>query len=283
MTDTQGGEAAAVETTNDAAAQAALSSQDTASERDWEAEAREMGWVPEAEFKGDKRPKKFLSAEEFVERGETMIPILRKQLKDQETKFEERIGRMEKVHGKTVEQLQRQHQKEIESLKAERREAIKAGDADKVEKLDEQIDELKEAGPEPKLSGAALDKHNEKVQKDWIAANSWYETNEEMAAFALGFSQQLAGKNPDITIEDNLAQVDAAMRKKYPEHFGEKKPTGANGHAPVDSGGDFNGAPPARKDSLYAKLPKEAQTQCDKDIKAGIYKDKESWAKVYFE
>lgn len=282
MTELQSGEAAEVETNTDAAAQAALSSQDTTSERNWEAEAREMGWVPEAEFKGDRRPKKFLSAEEFVERGETMLPILNERLKKQKTEFEDRIAKLEKVNEATRERMQRQHEKEISDLKAERREAIKAGDADKVDKLDAEIDKLKEEGPEtPKtLTGKDLEKHNEKVQKDWMKANSWYNSDDDMTAYALGYSQRLAASDPDITIEDNLAKVDAAMRKRFPEFFGEKK-TGANGHAPVDGGGDLPGSG-ARKDTLFAKLPPEAKAQCSKDVKAGLYKSNEEWAKAYF-
>lgn len=273
MTDDQGGEAAVVDTTT--APEAVVLSQDTVAARDYEAEAREQGWRPKEEWSG--KPENWKDAKTYVEHGDVTAKISKIE-KDYEKRFE----RMEKMHGKTVEMLQREHAKEIAALKDERREAIKAGDADKVEKLDEQIEELKEAGPEKPLTGKELEKHNEKVQADWIKANAWYETDEDMSAYALGVSQREAGKNPNISIEDNLAKVDAAMRKKYPEFFGEKKPTGANGHAPVDSGGDFNGTPPARKDSLFAKLSPEAKQQCAKDVKAGLYKDNESWAKVYF-
>ena len=37
-------------------------------ERDWEADARAMGWSPKAEFKGDKTH--WIDAKSFVERGE---------------------------------------------------------------------------------------------------------------------------------------------------------------------------------------------------------------------
>jgi hypothetical protein len=273
MTDTQGGEATAVDTT--AAAEAVVLSQDTVVTRDFEAEAREQGWRPKEEWSG--KPENWKDAKTYVEHGDVAAKIAKIE-KDYEKRFE----RMEKMHGKTVEMLQREHAKELADLKADRREAIKAGDVDKAEKLDEQIEELKEAGPEKPLTGKELVKHNEQVQADWIKANTWYESDEDMAAYALGVSQRLAAKDPNITIEDNLAKVDEAMRKKYPDYFGGKKTTGANGHAPVDSGGDFTGAPPARKDSLFAKLSPEAKAQCSKDVKAGLYKDNESWAKVYF-
>ena len=41
-----------------------------------EQEARTLGWVPAEEFKGD--PNRWVDAETFVERGHTVMPILRK-------------------------------------------------------------------------------------------------------------------------------------------------------------------------------------------------------------
>ena len=37
-----------------------------------------------------------------------------------------------------------------------------------------------------------------------------------------------------------------------------------------------------RKETLFAKLPPEARSQAKKDVDAGLYKNSEEWAKVYF-
>lgn len=276
MTIEQSGEAAAVDT--NAAAQAALSSQEPV-ERDYEAEARTQGWVPEDEFKGEQRPKKFLSAEDFVERGE----MVERAVKKTEAKFEDRFKKLEKTNSKTVEQLQRQHQKELDDAKAERREAIKAGDADKVEKLDEKIDQLKEDGPSEKLTGKALEKHNEDFQKDWMASNAWFADDFDMHDHAVKFSTFLAQKHPNITIEDNLSRVDAEMRKKFPDKF-EGKPAvekSANGHALVDGGGSFSGG--GKPPDPLAKLPAEARQQAKADMAKfpKIYPDAQAWLAAY--
>lgn len=47
-----------------------------------EQEARKMGWVEEELWKGD--PDKWRPAEEFVERGKNIVPILRDRLEKME-------------------------------------------------------------------------------------------------------------------------------------------------------------------------------------------------------
>lgn len=277
MTDTQGGEAA--EVVNEAAPQAALSSQAPV-ERDYEAEARAQGWVPEDEFKGEKRPKKFYSAEEFVERGE----LVERAVKKTEAKFEDRFKKMERLNGKTIEQLERQHQKEMDDLKAERREAIKAGDADKVEKLDQKIDDLKEAGPDQQLTGKALEKHQEEYKSGWEQANPWFTDDFAMHKHAVEFSQFQLAKHPKMTIEENLAKVDEEMRKRFPDKF-EGAPVdggkGANGHAPVDGGGAFNGG--GKPSDPLAKLTAVERAKAKEDMAKfpKIYPNAQAWLTEY--
>jgi hypothetical protein len=166
MADEPGGEAAPVETN-------ALQP-----ERNYETEAADMGWTPKDQWKGD--PNNWKDAKTYVEHGADIVRITKAQLKAQEKDFAARLEKMEKVNAKTVEQLQKAHDKELADLKAQRREAIKAGDVDKAEKLDDQIDDLKDDAPKAKLTGAALDKHNQKVQEEWVGKQDWWDTDEEM-------------------------------------------------------------------------------------------------------
>ena len=136
MSTEPGGEAAVVETTTQAAPQAAVSSQET--ETNFEAEARKMGWVPEDEFKGDKKPAKFLSAEEYYRRGEEVIPIIRARNKDLEKKVEDLEAtnkRMSAMFEKTIERERQKSAQEIANLKAERKVAIQAADAEQTEEI----------------------------------------------------------------------------------------------------------------------------------------------------
>jgi hypothetical protein len=270
---------AATETTTTAAVEAALSSQ----ERDFEAEAREQGWVPEAEFKGDKKPRKFLSAEEFVERGEWANSIREKV----ESKFEDRLKKMERVHGKTVEQLE----KEISDLRAERREAIKEGNVDKVEQIDEKIDGLKDRTVDTSKT-KSFDDYDDNFQPKtdspehismqlaFVKANAWMIDEPDMAEYAEKWSMRNAAANPDIGFKANMKATEAAVRRKFPDYF--KDGTAANAHAAVDTGGQ-NGAGPLRSSKGLDSLPNEARQQAKADMAKfpKIYPNAEAWLKAY--
>lgn len=282
MTTESGGEAAVITT---AAVEAAVSSQ----ERDFEAEAREQGWVPEDEFKGDKKPKKFLSAEEFVERGEWASSIREKV----EAKYEDRFKKLEKVHGKTLEQLERQHQKEIAELTAQRREAIKKGDVAEVEKLDEQIDDLKDAKPDGPKAAKSYDDFDDNYQpkedspehvsliQGFVKTNAWMIDEPDMAEYAEKWSQRNANANPGIGFKANMKATEAAVRRKFPAYFAEHTETAANGHAAVDAGGQFGGG--SIKTDKLANLPSEARAQAKSDMAKfpKIYPNAEAWLKAY--
>lgn len=245
-------------------------------ERNFEAEAREMGWTPEAEWMG-KKPVKFLSAAEFVERGETLIPILNKRLTQQKADFAKELDGIKRVNASTVASLEKQHAKDLAEAKAAKTVAVKAGNVEEVERLDGVIDDLKEDAPK-KLSGAALEKHNLKVQEEWVGTQDWWGEDEDMQAWAIGKSQSIAAKNPDISIEDNIAQLEVALKKKYPEKFGLKAST--NGHALVDNGGDFPGG---RGTDPLSRLPNEARAQAKLDMAKypKIYPNAAAWIATY--
>lgn len=269
MTDTQGGEAATVETTPQAAVEAAVSSQESKTqERDYEAEAAEMGWRPKEEWTG--KPENWKSAKVYVEHGEVNARIAKI-----EKDYADRFDKLEKATSRSVERMKAQHAKEIDALKAQKREAVKAGDADAVDRIDEELDRLKADGPE------TVKRTDEQVQAEWVKKNPWYDEDEDLQIAAIGYSNRI--KSPDLSFEDNLAKVEAYIRKKFPEKFEDKK-TAANGHAAVDGGGSMSGII-NRSATEFSKLPSEAKRQFERDVENGLYKDnagdREAWAKAY--
>src|SRR5690349_19252632 len=114
---------------------------ETETARDFDKEAREMGWVPEAEFKGPKE--KWKPAQNFVEDGEKILPIVRSQLKRErearerlEADYAKRFDRLEKVNKTTFEAAQRSHEAEISRLKAAQRAAVASGDEAEYDRLE---------------------------------------------------------------------------------------------------------------------------------------------------
>lgn len=265
-------QASATEGTVEAADKAAVSSQD---ERDWEAEARKMGWRPEEEFKeGERKPARIKTAQEYVEAADEMSPHVKRIIANIEKDFSDRLARIEKSHKSTVGKLEEIHKAEIASLRQQKTAAVKAGNVDLVDAIDAEIDKRRDGAPLQ-----ADEKEDQTALEDAFAKeHAWYGANIKMTAFAQGISMDLAKKNPDMKLSTNLKKVVEAVQEQFPEYF-EKKPA-ANGHAAVDGGSDAPAAP--KSGPLTAKLPPEAKAQAAKDVKAGIYKNTEEWAQAYF-
>jgi hypothetical protein len=253
-------------------------------ERDWEAEARDMGWVPEAEFKGDKKPPRFLSAQEFVERGETVLPFvqrenrrLKEELAKRDKDYEDRFTRLSKTTEASIKALKAQHARELAELQVQREAAVQKGDVNEFRRLDKQITDHQANAPGEMEAPEDIQAKAQQAQDAWMKENAWYGKDAVMTGYANYVSQGFLRDNPNITMEENLRLTDEAMRKQFPTAF--KNKTDANGHAPVDGGGEPK--PTATRTPLFDKLPQEAKDQAKKDVAAGVYKSVEDWARVY--
>lgn len=294
MTDTQGGEAAVVDTTPQAAPEAALSSQEQGDTRDWEAEARVDGWQPKDDWKGD--PSEWRSAEEFVRRGETYLPFIKRANKRLEAEVEglkETNKRMSAMFEKTLERERAAAKKEIEDLKAERKAAIKAGDDAKADAIDQQIDDLKETvtnATEAKAKGwddyaddyipKAGSVEQDALTQAFVDAHDWM-ADPDMADYAERWNHRNSQRNPKIGFKENAKATVEAVKAKFPDYFKENKGTkAANGHAAVDGGGSFPGAQQAKGPA--SKLNQTELAQARKDVAAKLYANVDEWAKAYY-
>lgn len=257
--------------------EAVFSSQEPAS-RDFEAEAREMGWVPETEFRGPKE--RWKSAEQFVVDGETVLPIVRSQLQREREKldaerkeFQERIARIERVNESVAKRQREQYESEINRLRAAQREAVQNSDVEAYDRASVGIEQLSKQTqePEPQAPDTAVSEFSKR--------NDWYGTDVDLTAYAEGYSQSLVRDNPSLPLEENLRRVEARVKEVFPAKFAPKTPA-AHGHAAVDGGGLSAIRPQRGKSSR--DLPPEAKAAGDKFVRDGLFKDLDAYAKEYF-
>jgi hypothetical protein len=261
MTDVQAGEAGVTETAHQ--------------ERNYEAEASETGWRPEAEWSGKKENWK--DARTWVENHDLPTRI-RNEVK---AEYEDRFARLEKMGRHAQNVIKQGYEAQIADLKAGRSEAIKKGDVKTVERYDEAIDKTKEAAKSDGESPL-----EETVNAAFKKRNPWYADDDDLTADAILISSAVSQAytlKHDKPMPDDL-MLEAVERKikasaDYKAKFG--KPS-ANGHADVDGGSDDPGAAP-KTGTFFAKLPPEARKQFAADVKAGTFKQSESeaWAKDY--
>lgn len=231
-----------------------------------EADARRLGWKPEADWKGDKTG--WVDASTFMEQVRT-VPGKVKRL---EADFSERLQRMERLHAETRAREAEAHKAEIARLKAEMRKAVEVGDTEAYDKLEARRDTLaQEAAKEaPKEVKAELPSETQ----EWKARNTWFDENPEMRTAALSLAQKAA--EAGLSVKAQLAYVDREIAGLFPEVAPKsRKPL----HSAVD-GGSF--AAPKRNSKGADALPAEARAAGAGFVKEGLYKSLDEYAAVYF-
>jgi hypothetical protein len=250
-----------------------------------EAKAREMGWVPETEFKGD--PARWRPADEFVQRGEEVLPIVNARAR----RAEARVAELEKTvsgHADTVARMERmtevalkQQRQQIESkFEAQKREAVRLGDEtayDNAEKA--QTAALKEFDTESAKPEVEKPKPGQMPARDvatlteWKADNTWFTADRRMTAAADDHFEAIQKEMPGASMADKLAEMRARVEAEFPTKFG-RKPNGNGDGARVEGGSRVagGGAPQRGK---FARLPAEVKAQADKFIKdQGLFLEK---------
>lgn len=253
-------------------------------QRDYEAEAKEMGWVPQDQYHDD--PTKWVDAKDFVERGEHILPILRANNKKIKKELSEREAQLKELRDSLEAQKQvlktlKKHYtestaREVEAAKrdliAQLKAAKEVGDVDAELKVTEALDELKEKQKESKES-ADLDRDPTELQPppkldpeyvQWQNENPWFgdTTNKENRLK----TKEVLRIAEDFR-EDGDTQVGRPFLLKCVEEYNRRHKVTAI--SKVESGTRGTGGPTGGR--AYDRLPKEAKEACmeDKDLFVG--------------
>jgi vacuolar-type H+-ATPase subunit I/STV1 len=177
-----------------------------------EQEAREQGWVPKEDYKGEEH--KWVDAGEFLRRGE-----LFKKIEDQSKQLKDVRNALTELKKLQSQVREAEYKRALDTLRAQKKAALEDGDADAVIAAEERIDLVKEQvsqlknEPQPVVDSG--EQHPEFVA--WVEQNSWYKSSAPMKAFAdaLGNDLARAGNSPS----EVLRKVAAEVRKEFPNRF----------------------------------------------------------------
>lgn len=266
------GDASSAAPAGDDAGEAQTEGQTQSAAPEIEEKARKMGWTPKDEFRGD--PAKWRDAEEFVDRGENMLPILRKTVEKQQREMAElqkSILEMREYHSKTE---QRAYAKAYGELKAQQMQAVAEGNTEAFQQLDQEIENLqKEVTQKPKDENKAQDVHPD--YPEWEARNRWVKTDPVMLAYGEAQVEYIRRTKPGMSYAEQLEEVTKAVKKEFPEKFSNPRRTSAP---------SVEGATAVAKKGgkSYADMPKEARETCDRLVR--IHKiNKDEYVRTYFE
>jgi hypothetical protein len=192
---------------------------------DLETVARELGWKPETEWKGDPPEGGFASAAEFIRSQRTRAKNVEKELKKLRNDTEKRIKRME-------EQSTKQREKEIAELHSEYdwyiRKAIKEGDEATEKKLIKerdakvaQAEDVEDADDEPEADEEewieAFNPSYPQVQKRFYNEGHAWILDDDADPDAMRV--MLDYVDSGIPFADALEKADKALRKAYPDRY----------------------------------------------------------------
>ena len=186
-----------------------------------ESTALEQGWKSKEDWVAEGgNPDEWRSAREFVDRGELL-----KQIHNQNRKFkqmEQSFGALKQHHGVVYEKA---YKDAVADLRKERREAMVDGDLDRVEQIEEALEETRQEYQENQAKFKAetqADAPNPEFV-EWVESNTWYEKNEDLREFADVLGIAYARKHPGIAPAKVLAHVASEVKKKFPEEAGVRK------------------------------------------------------------
>ncbi len=219
-----------------------------------ESRARLMGWKDKTEF--DRPPERWVSAEEFVRRGEDTLPILKQNYRQLETKFGEVASKLSGTEAalaansaalehlrdititaeqRAFERAKREFDRDKGYLESQRDIAASQADVATVQRISKQLEGLDAPKPfEVKVAPAPvtpvqpavqpnaprMDPDEQRAVEGFVAAEAkWFKTDKEASAFASARYGTLLEERPELSHVERLAEVKRSVMKAYPQHF----------------------------------------------------------------
>ena len=171
-------------------------------------------------------------AKEASQRERQEMEAFAKTLVDENNKLK---GSVEKNQAALLEQAKKNSAIEVLSAKRAYKRAYEAGDADrlldaqdkltnakiKADKLgDFEPETLQQAEIPVQIPQEAPIQPDTKAS-DWASENSWFGSDDEMTAYAMGVHSKLVKQGVDTTSDDYYETINSRMRNTFPEEFGE--------------------------------------------------------------
>ena len=244
-----------------------------------EDKARRMGWVKEDNFKGDKD--RWISAEKFLERGETELPIMRERMKKLDgtvVGLKKTISSMKKTFGDFREYQkglsEKAYAKALKDITQKQRVAAEDGDLETFDKMEEEKGNLTLDIP--------VYENNEKSESerefdDWLTDNKWFNKNKKLRNYAAKMSE-IISEETGLTGIELYNEVKAETKERYPNEFKGETPRNRKKATMVVADGETK---PVGKKQTFGNLPASAKKACGRFIKEIPGFTKEEFLKNY--
>jgi len=243
-----------------------------------ETKAMRLGWVPQDQFKGD--PDKWRPAEEFLDRGMNMMPLLQRdneKLHRSMTKLERKLEGQSRVFEEFRTFSEGAQKREYERGRAEAEgrldKAIQEADVAAAQQARRDLAALENDKPKPVERKEEPKPDIDPDIQGWMGENPWFNKDATLTAYAGEIFGQLENTNADKSKRELLAETKKRVMERFPEKFGinPRREAAASVSSPNGDGGA-----PKKKGKTYDDLPADAKKACDKFIRTipGYTKEK---------
>lgn len=169
--------------------------------------ARLMGWRPESEFKPKREGDKWLPADEFVSEFASRMRNTNKKNRELE-------GKLQRLEPLVAQLQQKMTAGDRADLRRQARELMEAGEYDKAEELFEKAAAPAASEPAKHPALAAFEERNA----------DWYGVDDEATEYVAFMDAKIAKEAGGVKDADaHMRKVEAAVKRRFPELFGEKK------------------------------------------------------------
>lgn len=245
--------------------------------------ARANGWSGRANWKGD--PAKFKTAKDFAAQSAGINVVLKRELAARDRRHAEEMAQIRQdvaeFQDMTRKAAERELNERITAIRAKRVQALNDGDGAAFDAAEREMDELRRsAAPAPKKQApeAQVSPDAERAAIDFKSRNPWFETDKRKTNLALTVAQEIRDDSPHLIgkPEQYLPELEARLKRDYPEIFGTKRMTTAR-----TEGGEPSRSAARTTKRTFEQLPRDAQAACDRLIKQGIVKKREDYVKNF--
>lgn len=171
--------------------------------------ARLLGWKPPEEFNGD--PEHALTAEDFVKKGEEILPVVRANNKKLEAalyKQNQEISELKGVAAGFNDILKMQEDRIRKEYEKDMRDAVRDGDIERFDELSKERDEyVQKSTPPPVNKDAQIEANN------FMARNDWFGVDDVKTKFAEQEDKRLASLG--LPPAEHFARLEENIKRKF--------------------------------------------------------------------
>jgi hypothetical protein len=203
-------------------------------QQELEERARRMGWRPRESFRG--APESWLPPEEFVERGEQLLPLLQERnraadrtITDLQVQIKQQGETLQTMLASTRRAEQAGYRRAMQELHQQRMRAVETGDAAAFQAVEQAMRELGPPPPEAPAPPQAQPQGQGQPQANqdpvilaWVRRNPWFTSDPIANVAMIAAMQQEERTNPQGSVEDHLLDAERAIERRFPEHFASR-------------------------------------------------------------